>query len=209
MLGVVLVVVVLAASGVDAHGGGHHNPRSQQQQQQKQQDHHHHRQQQTSSVEVGGGQGFHDSKVVRDTEHINEHLQGKAAINISEMSLEELEFHYFKMHDFDNNTKLDGLEILKALTHLLPYEDVDEEDKAPVETHGKTPDEVKRDKQEKELLYYTEIVDNVLKDDDIDDDGYLTYPEYILARRREEARELREQMDGHQSSTQSTGTTPK
>jgi len=27
------------------------------------------------------------------------------------------------MHDFDNNTKLDGLEILKALTHLLPYQE--------------------------------------------------------------------------------------
>ena len=37
-----------------------------------------------------------------------------------------------------------------------------------------------------------EIVDNVLEDDDIDDDGYLTYPEYIIARRREEAREIRE-----------------
>jgi hypothetical protein len=32
-------------------------------------------------------------------------------------------------------------------------------------------------------------VDNVLKEDDIDDDGYLTYAEYVLARRREEMRE--------------------
>lgn len=28
-----------------------------------------------------------------------------------------------------------------------------------------------------------------MKADDIDDDGYLTYPEYIIARRREEAYE--------------------
>ena len=35
----------------------------------------------------------------------------------------------------------------------------------------------------------SDIVDNVLKEDDVDDDGYLTYAEYVLARRREEMRE--------------------
>ena len=35
-----------------------------------------------------------------------------------QMSEEELEFHYFKMHDYDNNNKLDGVEIGKALTHF-------------------------------------------------------------------------------------------
>lgn len=34
------------------------------------------------------------------------------------MTEEELEFHYFKMHDYDNNNKLDGVEIGKALTHF-------------------------------------------------------------------------------------------
>jgi len=55
------------------------------------------------------------------------------------------------MHDFDNNTKLDGLEILKALTHLLPYEE-DEQNK--VDVRGKSADDVAREKREKELLYY-------------------------------------------------------
>jgi len=59
------------------------------------------------------------------------------------------------MHDFDNNTKLDGLEILKALTHLLPYDSVDEEDKDKVDTKGKTADEVFKERKEKELSYYT------------------------------------------------------
>ena len=57
----------------------------------------------------------------------------------------------FRMHDFDNNTKLDGLEILKALTHLLPYEE-DEQNK--VDVRGKSADDVAREKREKELLYY-------------------------------------------------------
>ena len=42
---------------------------------------------------------------------------------------------------------------------------------------------------------FTEIVDNVLADDDIDDDGFLTYPEYIIARRREEAREMQDELE--------------
>jgi len=33
------------------------------------------------------------------------------------MTDRELQFHYFTMHDFDKNNMLDGLEIIKALTH--------------------------------------------------------------------------------------------
>lgn len=31
------------------------------------------------------------------------------------MNSEDMEFNYFKMHDYDNNLKLDGLEIAKSL----------------------------------------------------------------------------------------------
>lgn len=30
---------------------------------------------------------------------------------------EAMEFHYFKLHDYDNNNKLDGLELAAAMTH--------------------------------------------------------------------------------------------
>lgn len=33
------------------------------------------------------------------------------------MSEEELQFHYFKMHDNDNNNMLDGSELIKSLIH--------------------------------------------------------------------------------------------
>ena len=33
------------------------------------------------------------------------------------MSEEELQFHYFKMHDADGNNKLDGLELVASLQH--------------------------------------------------------------------------------------------
>lgn len=33
------------------------------------------------------------------------------------MSEQELQFHYFKMNDADNNDKLDGCELIKSLIH--------------------------------------------------------------------------------------------
>lgn len=38
-------------------------------------------------------------------------------IDTSKMSDQELQFHYFKMHDADNNNKLDGCELIKSLIH--------------------------------------------------------------------------------------------
>jgi len=56
------------------------------------------------------------------------------------------------MHDFDNNSMLDGLEIFKALTHLLPYEDDDDK---KVDVRGKSADDIAREKRQKELLFYS------------------------------------------------------
>lgn len=38
-------------------------------------------------------------------------------IDTSKMTEQELQFHYFKMHDADNNNKLDGCELIKSLIH--------------------------------------------------------------------------------------------
>lgn len=38
-------------------------------------------------------------------------------IDTSKMTDQELQFHYFKMHDADNNNKLDGNELIKSLIH--------------------------------------------------------------------------------------------
>lgn len=34
------------------------------------------------------------------------------------MTPEQLQFHYFNMHDLDKNGKLDGVELIKAITHF-------------------------------------------------------------------------------------------
>ena len=50
--------------------------------------------------------------------HIREHLDGRVKMSQDQMSEEELQFHYFKLHDYDNNNKLDGIELTSAVTHF-------------------------------------------------------------------------------------------
>ena len=97
-----------------------------QQQQQQQQQHGHQQpvyQQQGASGQhppqyQQNGNVLHDRNRIHDTEHIKEHLHGVVGEpDLSKMSEEELQFHYFKMHDNDNNNKLDGSELIKSLIH--------------------------------------------------------------------------------------------
>lgn len=49
--------------------------------------------------------------------HIKEHLDGKVDPTAN-MTPEQLQFHYFNLHDLDKNGKLDGTELIKAITHF-------------------------------------------------------------------------------------------
>ncbi|KAJ8045726.1 Multiple coagulation factor deficiency protein 2-like [Holothuria leucospilota] len=119
---------------------------------------------------------FHDPSLVQDQEHIRQHMDTDE--DLSKLSAEELEFRLFNLHDFDNNTQLDGLEIFSAIAHALPWTPEEEELK------GKTQLEI----EEQHTNYYADFVDEILKTDDYNRDGYLSYTEYTLARRREEAK---------------------
>lgn len=50
--------------------------------------------------------------------HIMEHLDGVIDKPEKDMSPQELQLHYFKMHDYDGNNLLDGLELATAITHV-------------------------------------------------------------------------------------------
>lgn len=50
--------------------------------------------------------------------HIMEHLDGVIDKPEKEMTPQELQLHYFKMHDYDGNNLLDGLELAAAITHV-------------------------------------------------------------------------------------------
>ncbi|CAH1232366.1 MCFD2 [Branchiostoma lanceolatum] len=97
--------------------------------------------------------------------HLKEHVKELTEEQINEMSSEEKEFHFFKTHDSDKDLKLDGLEILAAIEHS---------------THFNTHED--KDMTE----YYAELVDKVLVDDDPDDDGMISWIEYVVASRRRE-----------------------
>ena len=49
--------------------------------------------------------------------HIMEDLEGQINKPADAMTEEELQFHYFKVHDYNNDDKLDGIELISALTH--------------------------------------------------------------------------------------------
>ncbi len=55
---------------------------------------------------------------------MNEHLKEKINIK-NDLSPEEIEFYYFMEHDFNNDSRLDGLEILSAIKHSELSDEID------------------------------------------------------------------------------------
>ena len=93
--------------------------------------------------------------------HILEHLEEIIDKPESEMTEQELQLHYFKLHDYDNNNMLDGLELIQALTHF--HHDGEEEGDAK-------PQMSEKDMQE--------LIDPILEEEDENGDGYIDYPEF-------------------------------
>jgi len=102
-----------------------------------------------------------------EKEHMKEH---QAHIDTSNMSEQELQFHYFKMHDSDGNNKLDGLELVKSLIHW--HDEANHDPKS-----GRAPPEAKIFKDEE----LQNMIDPILDSDDKNKDGFIDYPEFIAA----------------------------
>eukprot|EP00118_Oscarella_pearsei_P020575 m.224078 g.224078 ORF g.224078 m.224078 type:complete len:168 (+) comp39988_c1_seq24:3763-4266(+) len=96
--------------------------------------------------------------------HLKHHL--KQVMEIDEMALENADdseaiYYLFKSHDSDGNNKLDGIELTNLFTDFHDKEGTDDM------TAGK-------------LILESEvtiIIDKILKDHDIDGNGYLEYLE--------------------------------
>eukprot|EP00794_Sanderia_malayensis_P019978 gene19978-21936_t len=110
----------------------------------------------------------HDSKHIHNKEHIKEHLQEFTDVKDQQLDDDNLQFHYFKVHDYDNNDMLDGIELANAMSH---YHD---------EETGEQAEEYTEDELES-------MVDQILEEDDINNDGFIDYPEFIESQKREEA----------------------
>ncbi|XP_053679544.1 multiple coagulation factor deficiency protein 2 homolog isoform X3 [Anopheles nili] len=151
----------------------HQQPVQQQHQQQQQQPQHQQQQfqqqqQQQHHGDHGQQQVLHTGNLQQEKQHIAEHMD--VPIDTSKMSEQELQFHYFKMHDSDNNNKLDGCELIKSLIHW----------------HEK--DDSQSDHHHEPVPYTDEqlsgIVDAVMKNMDRNNDGVVDWPEYVLSSSR-------------------------
>lgn len=100
-----------------------------------------------------------DKNMVQDKDHIMEHLDGVIDKPETDMTPQELQLHYFKMHDYDGNNLLDGLELATAISHV----------------HKEERGENSQPMREEELIA---LIDDVLKDDDKNNDGYIDYAEF-------------------------------
>jgi len=153
--------------------GGPPPPPQQQQQQQRQPPPP--PQQQQGKAQHGHGHGHHapgQQKVLHkdikhEAEHMKEHME--VPIDTSNMSEQELQFHYFKMHDSDGNDKLDGCELVKSLIH---WHDASNHD------HKAGPVPEAKIFQDNELI---NMIDPILDADDKNKDGFIDYPEFIAA----------------------------
>jgi len=86
---------------------------------------------------------------------------------------DRLLMQYFKKHDMDGNQKLDGLELLKALTRM--NEEHDHHEKDDGEEEVKKGDEI----PPFSIKEVVPIIDSLLEQDDLDKDGYITWPEFL------------------------------
>lgn len=143
----------------------------QQQQHQQQQMH----QQMPQQVHPGHqappqGQILSAANIAHEKQHIQEHME--VPIDTSKMSEQELQFHYFKMHDADNNNKLDGCELIKSLIHWHEQGHHDPNNPAP------TGEKIFKDEE------LVQLIDPILNMDDGNNDGFIDYPEFVQAQQK-------------------------
>uniref|UniRef100_T1DEW7 EF-hand domain-containing protein n=1 Tax=Psorophora albipes TaxID=869069 RepID=T1DEW7_9DIPT len=116
-------------------------------------------------------QVLNTNNLQQEKAHIAEHME--VPIDTSKMSEQELQFHYFKMHDSDNNNKLDGCELIKSLIHW--HEESKNQDQTGQPAH--------QDKifSNDEL---SALIDPILTSDDHNQDGFIDYPEFVHAQHK-------------------------
>jgi len=98
-------------------------------------------------------------------------------IDTSNMSEQELQFHYFKMHDSDGNNKLDGCELVKSLIH---WHDSSNHDKSG--GHAVPEEKIFKDDE------LVAMIDPILATDDKNKDGYIDYSEFVIAQQAAQAK---------------------
>ncbi|XP_016942742.2 lymphotoxin beta receptor inhibitor isoform X1 [Drosophila suzukii] len=174
----------------------HQQPPPQQVHQQQPQQGHHQQAQQGHHQQAGGHhhgqpqQVLNTGNIQQERAHIQEHMQ--VPIDTSKMSEAELQFHYFKMHDSDNNNKLDGCELIKSLIHW-------HEQGSKEQPNGEKPHVEEKVFSDEELVA---LIDPILQMDDTSRDGYIDYPEFIKAQQKAAEKQQQQQQQDPQQQQQ-------
>jgi len=158
-------IIVLFSLYYCAFTHDHGQPQGRQpspQQQQQQQQHNGH-----------GGGGKHADQV-HDMEHIRHDLEGQVNKPKEEMTPEEQNFYYFKLHDTNNDNRLDGLEVVSAFNHVDHHDD----NGVPNNDSQATPPPPVPRLADEELI---RLVDDIMREEDMDKDGFISYQEFKRA----------------------------
>merc|ERR1712025_1526114 len=107
--------------------------------------------------------------MAEEREHLKSMIK-EEYINPESLDDNSLLMQYFRKHDADNNNLLDGLELLKALARM------DEDDHHSDGGHPGHPGDNMPVFDINEII---PIVDTILREDDKNKDGYISWAEFI------------------------------
>ena len=89
-------------------------------------------------------------------------------------------FTWFTAHDWDLDGNLDGLEMVKALSHEHNYHHPEEENIPEADTlHD--PAQHTEAAERQRFRRTVKIVDTILEEDDSNKDGLVSFPEFMSA----------------------------
>ena len=119
--------------------------------------------------------------LVTDTEHMVDDLgEWYTKTQLDKMEVDQKVFIWFTAHDWDEDTYLDGLELVKALSHEHNYHHPSEENIPESDQWHDTAQHT--EPAERQRFRRTEkIVDKILEEDDSDKDGLVSFPEFMSA----------------------------
>jgi len=133
-------------------------------------------------------QGHHHTRntevkdIITDAEHLADDLQEiftEQQINL--MDTDQQLFLWFSSHDWDKDEKMDGLELFKALSHDHNYHHEDDEGEGGIVDPDHDPLQHTPAAERQRFRRTEKIVDKLLKEDDLDHEGTISFPEFVAA----------------------------
>ena len=119
--------------------------------------------------------------LVTDTQHMVDDLgEWWSQSQLDRMELDQKVFTWFSAHDWDEDTQLDGLELIKALSHDHNYHHPDEEN-IPDNDEWHDSAQHTQPAERQRLRRSEKIVDKILEEDDSNKDGLVSFPEFMSA----------------------------